>query len=73
MFFKIRPRCCNTCADVQDAYRRKGWALKDPDSVTQVFSNNFRIDVIYSTLWLLEIFDAIMIMKIFYVNKDDKL
>lgn len=27
--------CCNTCAEVQEAYRRKGWALKDPDAVSQ--------------------------------------
>jgi hypothetical protein len=33
-------RCCNTCAEVQDAYRKKGWALKDPDSVSQVFVQN---------------------------------
>ena len=36
VFFKLCLRCCNTCAEVQDAYRKKGWALKDPDSVAQV-------------------------------------
>ena len=52
--FLTFPRCCNTCADVQDAYRKKGWALKDPDSVAQVFTKQFQnrsLDVIlYATI-----------------------
>lgn len=27
--------CCDTCDDVQRAYKRKGWVLKDKDSVEQ--------------------------------------
>jgi len=27
--------CCNTCDDVQKAYRRKGWSFNDPDSMEQ--------------------------------------
>ena len=27
--------CCNTCEEVREAYRRKGWALTDPDGVQQ--------------------------------------
>lgn len=27
--------CCNTCEDVREAYRRKGWALTNPDLVDQ--------------------------------------
>lgn len=29
-------RCCNTCEDVREAYRRKGWALSSIDDVKQV-------------------------------------
>ena len=29
-------RCCNTCEDVREAYRRKGWALSDVDDIKQV-------------------------------------
>ena len=29
-------RCCNTCEDVREAYRRKGWALSDVDEIKQV-------------------------------------
>ncbi|MEE6510182.1 hypothetical protein FKM82_029419, partial [Ascaphus truei] len=28
-------RCCNSCDDVREAYRRKGWAFKTPDSIAQ--------------------------------------
>lgn len=28
-------RCCNTCEDVREAYRRKGWALSDVDDIKQ--------------------------------------
>jgi len=27
--------CCNTCESVRDAYRRKGWAFRDPESIDQ--------------------------------------
>ncbi|XP_059158258.1 endoplasmic reticulum-Golgi intermediate compartment protein 3-like [Physella acuta] len=27
--------CCNSCEDVREAYRKKGWALQDPDSIEQ--------------------------------------
>lgn len=48
--------CCNNCEEVREAYRKKGWALSNPDLVDQVcwcffllsfsyFSNNIqRID-----------------------------
>ena len=29
-------RCCNTCEDVREAYRKKGWALSDVDDIKQV-------------------------------------
>ena len=29
-------KCCNTCEDVREAYRRKGWAFSSPDSIAQV-------------------------------------
>ena len=28
-------RCCNTCEDVREAYRRKGWAFNLPDGIVQ--------------------------------------
>ncbi|CAH1773942.1 unnamed protein product [Owenia fusiformis] len=28
-------KCCNTCEDVREAYRQKGWAFKDPDGIIQ--------------------------------------
>ncbi|XP_046865088.1 endoplasmic reticulum-Golgi intermediate compartment protein 3-like isoform X1 [Xenia sp. Carnegie-2017] len=31
----IEQPCCNTCAEVQNAYRKKGWALKNTDAIAQ--------------------------------------
>ncbi|CAL1544931.1 unnamed protein product [Lymnaea stagnalis] len=28
-------KCCNSCEDVREAYRKKGWALQDPDAIEQ--------------------------------------
>ncbi|XP_075640947.1 uncharacterized protein LOC142612693 isoform X2 [Castanea sativa] len=28
--------CCNNCEDVREAYRKKGWALSNPDVIDQV-------------------------------------
>jgi hypothetical protein len=28
-------KCCNTCEEVREAYRLKGWALQDPSKVVQ--------------------------------------
>jgi hypothetical protein len=28
--------CCNTCEDVQEQYRKKGWAFVNADSIEQV-------------------------------------
>lgn len=30
--------CCNNCEEVREAYRRKGWALTNPDLIDQVGS-----------------------------------
>src|SRR5690606_22433669 len=27
--------CCNTCESVREAYRKKGWAFANPDSIEQ--------------------------------------
>ncbi|XP_061431252.1 endoplasmic reticulum-Golgi intermediate compartment protein 3-like isoform X3 [Lethenteron reissneri] len=39
-------QCCNTCDDVREAYRRKGWAFKNPEVIEQCrregFSNKVR-------------------------------
>ncbi|KAG8565193.1 hypothetical protein GDO81_012755, partial [Engystomops pustulosus] len=34
-------RCCNSCDDVREAYRRKGWAFKTPDSIEQCKREGF--------------------------------
>jgi len=34
-------RCCNTCEDVREAYRKKGWALSDVDDIKQVLMGSF--------------------------------
>ena len=28
-------QCCNTCADVMDAYRARGWAMTHPETIAQ--------------------------------------
>ncbi|GKC16610.1 endoplasmic reticulum-Golgi intermediate compartment protein 3-like protein, partial [Tanacetum coccineum] len=33
--------CCNSCEDVREAYRAKGWALSDPDSIDQCKREGF--------------------------------
>uniref|UniRef100_A0A7N1A355 Endoplasmic reticulum-Golgi intermediate compartment protein 3 n=2 Tax=Kalanchoe fedtschenkoi TaxID=63787 RepID=A0A7N1A355_KALFE len=33
--------CCNTCEDVREAYKKKGWALSDPDSIDQCKREGF--------------------------------
>ncbi|XP_028406041.1 endoplasmic reticulum-Golgi intermediate compartment protein 3-like [Dendronephthya gigantea] len=39
----IEKPCCNTCAEVQDAYRKKGWALKDADSISQCSREGWKV------------------------------
>ncbi|XP_029468222.1 endoplasmic reticulum-Golgi intermediate compartment protein 3 [Rhinatrema bivittatum] len=34
-------RCCNSCDDVREAYRRRGWAFKNPDSIEQCQREGF--------------------------------
>ncbi|XP_076208197.1 endoplasmic reticulum-Golgi intermediate compartment protein 3-like isoform X1 [Aptenodytes patagonicus] len=34
-------RCCNTCDDVREAYRRRGWAFKKPDTIEQCKREGF--------------------------------
>ncbi|XP_030044962.1 endoplasmic reticulum-Golgi intermediate compartment protein 3 isoform X1 [Microcaecilia unicolor] len=34
-------KCCNTCEDVREAYRRRGWAFKNPDSIEQCKREGF--------------------------------
>ncbi|KAK3747231.1 hypothetical protein RRG08_005867 [Elysia crispata] len=31
----FEQKCCNSCEDVREAYRRKGWALHNPDDIEQ--------------------------------------
>ncbi|XP_060198837.1 uncharacterized protein LOC132627485 [Lycium barbarum] len=33
--------CCNTCEDVREAYRKKGWALTNPDIIDQCKREGF--------------------------------
>jgi len=34
-------RCCNTCEEVREQYRKKGWAFTDPDSMEQCIAEGF--------------------------------
>uniref|UniRef100_A0A4W4GVD6 Endoplasmic reticulum-Golgi intermediate compartment protein n=1 Tax=Electrophorus electricus TaxID=8005 RepID=A0A4W4GVD6_ELEEL len=34
-------KCCNTCEDVREAYRRRGWAFKTPDTIEQCKREGF--------------------------------
>uniref|UniRef100_A0AAZ3PIS2 Endoplasmic reticulum-Golgi intermediate compartment protein n=1 Tax=Oncorhynchus tshawytscha TaxID=74940 RepID=A0AAZ3PIS2_ONCTS len=34
-------KCCNTCDDVREAYRRRGWAFKNPDTIEQCKREGF--------------------------------
>uniref|UniRef100_A0A2K6M8F1 Endoplasmic reticulum-Golgi intermediate compartment protein n=1 Tax=Rhinopithecus bieti TaxID=61621 RepID=A0A2K6M8F1_RHIBE len=34
-------KCCNTCEDVREAYRRRGWAFKNPDTIDQCRREGF--------------------------------
>ena len=34
-------RCCNSCDDVREAYRRRGWAFKTPDTIVQCKREGF--------------------------------
>ncbi|XP_023482232.1 endoplasmic reticulum-Golgi intermediate compartment protein 3 isoform X1 [Equus asinus] len=34
-------KCCNTCEDVREAYRRRGWAFKNPDTIEQCRREGF--------------------------------
>uniref|UniRef100_A0A2P2M8F8 Endoplasmic reticulum-Golgi intermediate compartment protein n=1 Tax=Rhizophora mucronata TaxID=61149 RepID=A0A2P2M8F8_RHIMU len=33
--------CCNSCEDVREAYRKKGWALSNPDLIDQCKREGF--------------------------------
>jgi hypothetical protein len=33
--------CCNSCEEVREAYRKKGWALSDPESIDQCKREGF--------------------------------
>ncbi|XP_048590649.1 endoplasmic reticulum-Golgi intermediate compartment protein 3 isoform X1 [Nematostella vectensis] len=35
-------KCCNTCDDVREAYRRKGWALSNVDDVKQCMREGWK-------------------------------
>ncbi|MEQ2178077.1 Endoplasmic reticulum-Golgi intermediate compartment protein 3, partial [Goodea atripinnis] len=34
-------KCCNTCDDVREAYRRRGWAFKNADTIEQCKREGF--------------------------------
>jgi len=37
----IPGTCCNTCEEVQEQYRKKGWAFTNPDSIEQCVREGF--------------------------------
>jgi len=38
---EYEAQCCNTCQDVQEAYRKKGWSFQNPDSIAQCAKEGF--------------------------------
>ena len=42
--------CCNTCEEVREAYRRKGWALTNPDLIDQVGNQDFYVSILFPLL-----------------------
>ncbi|EFN54058.1 hypothetical protein CHLNCDRAFT_25376, partial [Chlorella variabilis] len=38
-------QCCNTCAEVRDAYRTKGWALLDVEKVEQCHHEGYKEEI----------------------------
>lgn len=50
--------CCNNCEEVREAYRKKGWALSNPDLIDQVvlpLLNGFSVNLICSLKFLLSV------------------
>ncbi|RWW51174.1 hypothetical protein BHE74_00042507 [Ensete ventricosum] len=44
-------QCCNSCEEVREAYRKKGWALTNPDMIDQsIISNYYNSDKMQSTV-----------------------
>jgi hypothetical protein len=44
--------CCNSCEEVREAYRKKGWGLSNPDEIDQVCPYDILIsthDILIST------------------------
>lgn len=37
----VTDRCCNSCDDVREAYRRRGWAFKNADTIEQCKREGF--------------------------------
>lgn len=37
----MTDRCCNSCDDVREAYRRRGWAFKNADTIEQCQREGF--------------------------------
>ena len=37
----LTVRCCNTCDDVKEAYRQKGWAFHSPELIEQCRRDGF--------------------------------
>ena len=40
-------KCCNTCEDVQTAYREKGWGIQEMDKFEQCKKGKFFVNVKY--------------------------
>lgn len=37
--------CCNTCEQVREAYRKKGWAFSDPSSIMQCVTEGWTTQI----------------------------
>jgi hypothetical protein len=56
-------QCCNSCEEVREAYKKKGWALTNPDLIDQVY----RLFVIVLSWYFLLSFFGLFNMKD-YIN-----
>lgn len=38
-------QCCNTCEEVREAYRHKGWAFNDPSGISQCVDEGWTVKI----------------------------
>jgi len=51
-------QCCNSCEEVREAYKKKGWALTNPDLIDQVYQL-FYLDLHHEGLHLAFLWESL--------------